>query len=270
MAHESPLGQFLRARRAQVDPAETGLAAGGDRRVPGLRREEVAVLAGVSADYYARLEQGRERHPSAQILDAIARAFRFNADSRSHLYRLAGLNPGLRPTTAGDLVHPALLNLMDGFPRTAAYIVGPAFDVLATNPLGAALLAPFGTRPRMVRMVFTNPLARTFFDDWTALADTLVQALRLNAGLFPADPDILAVLEDLADCPDFTQRWDRQGVGALPRTDKTFHHPEAGRIDLTYQSFDVREAPGQQLHVGTAQPGSRSEQALTYLGAVHA
>jgi transcriptional regulator with XRE-family HTH domain len=269
MAHASPLGQFLRARRAQVNPADTGMLTGVDRRVPGLRREEVAVLAGVSADYYARLEQGRERNPSAQILDAIARAFKFDADTRGHLYRLAGLNPGLAPTAAGDVVHPALLNLMDGFPHAAAYVFGPAFDVLAANPLGAALLAPFGERPSMVRVVFTDPAARAFFDDWPAAADAVVHALRLNAGLFPADPDVVAVLEDLADNPEFAQRWARQRVGALPRMDKTFHHPEAGRIDLTYQAFDVRDAPGQQLQVGTAQPGSRSEQALTYLGTVH-
>ena len=268
MAHASPLGEFLRARRAQVDPAGTGLIAGGDRRVPGLRREEVAVLAGVSADYYARLEQGRERNPSAQILDAIARAFKFDADTRGHLYRLAGLDPGLARAAAGDRVHPALLTLMEGFPRAAAYVFGPAFDVLAANPLGAALLAQFGERPSMVRVVFTDPQARVFFDDWPAAADAVVDALRLNAGVFPADPDVLAVLEDLAECAEFAQRWGRQGVGALPRTDKTFHHPRAGRIDLTYQTFDVRDAPGQQLQVGTAEPGSRSEQALTYLSAV--
>ncbi|GIF26802.1 transcriptional regulator with XRE-family HTH domain [Actinoplanes tereljensis] len=268
MAHASPLGQFLRARRAQVDPADTGLLVGGDRRVPGLRREEVAVLAGVSADYYARLEQGRERNPSPQILDAIARAFRFDPDTRGHLYRLAGLNPGLTPTATGDHVHPTLLTLMGGFPRAAAYVFGPAFDVLAANPLGAALLAPFGDRPSMVRVVFLDPQARTFFDDWPSAADAVVHALRLNAGLFPDDPDILAVLDDLVDCSEFTQRWGRQGVGALLRTDKTFHHPQAGRVDLTYQTFDVRDAPGQQLQVGTAEPGSRSEQALTYLGAL--
>ncbi|MET0423034.1 MAG: helix-turn-helix transcriptional regulator, partial [Actinoplanes sp.] len=270
MANVSPLGQFLRAHRAQVDPADSGLLAGGDRRVPGLRREEVAVLAGVSADYYARLEQGRERNPSAQILDAIARAFKFDAAARGHLYRLAGLNPGLTPTVAADRVHPTLLTLMEGFPRAAAYVFGPAFDVLAANQLGAALLAPFGERPSMLRVVFTDPQARAFFDDWPAAADAVVHSLRLNAGLFPADPDILAVLEDLADCAEFTQRWDRQGVGALLRMDKTFHHPAAGRIDLTYQTFDVRDAPGQQLQVGTAEPGSRSEQALAFLGAITA
>ncbi|WP_203841964.1 helix-turn-helix domain-containing protein [Winogradskya humida] len=269
MAHANPLGQFLRARRAQVNPADSGLISGGDRRVPGLRREEVAVLAGVSVDYYARLEQGRERNPSAQILDAIARVFRLDADARGHLYRLAGLNPAVSPAASADYVHPTLLTLMNGFPQAAAYVFGPAFDVLAANPLGAALLAPFGPRPSMMRVVFTDPQATTFFGDWPAMADAIVDALRLNAGLFPADPDILTVLEDLADTPEFTRRWTRQGVGALPRTDKTFHHPQAGRIDLTYQTFDVRDAPGQQLQVGTAEPGSRSEQALTYLAAVH-
>ncbi len=269
MAPATPLGQFLRAHRAQAEPGDTGLAAGGDRRVPGLRREEVAVLAGVSADYYARLEQGRERHPSAPILAAIAQVFRLDADGRGHLYRLAGLTPGLASGSAADRVHPTLLALMGQFPRAAAYVFGPAFDVLAANPLGTALLAPFGPRPNMLRVMFQDPLAAAFFGDWQASADAVVQALRLNAGIFPADPDVLAVLEDLSDCPEFTQRWNRQRVRALVRTDKTFHHPRAGRIDLTYQTFDVRDAPGQQLQVGTATPGSHGEQALALLGAVH-
>ncbi|GAA1657822.1 helix-turn-helix transcriptional regulator [Actinoplanes couchii] len=258
MTNTNQLGQFLRARRAQVEPAAAGLFPGGDRRVPGLRREEVAVLAGVSADYYARLEQGRERHPSPQILDALARTFRFDTDTRAHLYRLAGLTTGLVPAPAGDIVHPALLTLMDAFPHAAAYVLGPAFDVLAANRPGAALLAPFGPRPNMVRVLFTDPLARTFFDDWPFAADAVVHALRLNAGLLPNHPAIRTVRDDLAGCPDFTTRWDRQGVGALLRTGKTFHHPAEGRLDLTYQTFDVRDAPGQQLQVGTFDHGTRT------------
>src|SRR5215467_8603331 len=126
------LASFLRAHRARVEPTSVGLPNGRDRRVAGLRREEVAVLAGVSADYYARLEQGRERNPSAQVLDAIGRALRLDADGRGHIFRLAGLNPRLGPGSARDLVHPALLQLLDSFPSVAAYVLSPVFDVLAT------------------------------------------------------------------------------------------------------------------------------------------
>jgi transcriptional regulator with XRE-family HTH domain len=141
-ASSNRLGDFLRASRARLDPADAGLIGGSSRRVPGLRREEVAVLAGVSADYYARLEQGRERNPSAQVIDAIGRALCLSPDARGHAYRLAGLSPSLAANTSRDVVHPALLQLLDSFPSAAAYVLSPAFDVLATNSIAAALLSP--------------------------------------------------------------------------------------------------------------------------------
>src|SRR5215467_7869692 len=119
------LASFLRAHRARVEPTSVGLPNGRDRRVKGLRREEVAVLSGVSADYYTRLEQGRERNPSAQVIDALGQALRLNTDGREHLFRLAGLNPRLAPDRPRDLVHPSLLELLDAFPSSAAYVLGP-------------------------------------------------------------------------------------------------------------------------------------------------
>src|SRR5882757_3725472 len=133
-ASTNRLGEFLRAHRARLEPSDVGLRGGGDRRVAGLRREEVAVLAGVSIDYYTRLEQGRERHPSAQVLDAIGQALRLNPDARGHIFRLAGLNPKLRVPRPRDQVHPELLGLLDSFPSSAAYVLSPAFEVLAANP----------------------------------------------------------------------------------------------------------------------------------------
>jgi transcriptional regulator with XRE-family HTH domain len=141
-ASSNRLGDFLRASRARLDPADAGLIGGGSRRVPGLRREEVAVLAGVSADYYARLEQGRERNPSAQVIDAIGRALCLTPHARDHAYRLAGLSPSLAANTSRDVVHPALLQLLDSFPSAAAYVLSPAFDVLATNSIAARTALP--------------------------------------------------------------------------------------------------------------------------------
>jgi transcriptional regulator with XRE-family HTH domain len=261
----------LRAHRARVDPAEVGLRGGGDRRVAGLRREEVAVLAGVSADYYARLEQGRERSPSAQVLNAIGQALRLSPDARGHVFRLAGLNPNLGPGSFRDRVHPALLRLLDSFPASAAYVLNPAFDVLATNAIAGALLSPLAGMSNMVRALFEHPRAAVVFAEWPTLRENIVHALRLNAGVYPADPDIQALVGDLlSTSAEFRALWADQSVGGLTRMVKVFVHPEAGRIELTYQTFDVRDAPGQQLLVGTPEPGSRSAEAIAYLGAMYA
>ncbi|MCF4138753.1 helix-turn-helix transcriptional regulator [Streptomyces sp. Tue 6430] len=267
---DNELGVFLRASRSRVEPADAGLSGGvSGRRVRGLRREEVAVLAGVSADYYARLEQGRERNPSAQVLGALGHALRLAPEAREHLFRLAGLNPRLRPDSSRDLVHPSLLRLLDAFPRAAAYVLGPAFDVLAANAIADALLAPFGTERNMPRILFTHPRAKAVFAERELLRRSTVYALRLNAGRFPDDADITGLVTELGEAStEFRTLWADHDVAGLTRAFKVFVHPEAGRIELTYQTFDVVDAPGQQLLVGTPEPGSRSEQALTYLASM--
>ncbi|MFI6079692.1 helix-turn-helix domain-containing protein [Streptomyces sp. NPDC051217] len=267
---DNELGEFLRAGRARIEPGDAGLAPGvSGRRVRGLRREEVAVLAGVSADYYARLEQGRERNPSAQVIEAIARALRLPVDARAHLYRLARLIPQSPPDTRRDQVHPSLLRLLETFPLVAAYALGPAFDVLATNTIADALLSPFADERNMPRILFTHPRAKAVFTDWDLLRRSTVFALRLNAGRFPDDAGITNLVAELRrTSPEFRELWDDHKVGNLTRTFKVFVHPTAGRIELTYQTFDVVDAPGQLLLVGTPERGSRSEEALAYLASM--
>ena len=265
---DNQLGGFLRSSRARLEPADVGLP--GDttaRRVAGLRREEVAVLSGVSADYYTRLEQGRERNPSAQVVNALARALRLAPDARDHLHRLAGLHPGLSDV-APEHVHPSLLQLLDAFPLSPAYVLGPAFDVLAANRIADALLSPFGAERNMPRILFTHPAARTVFAEWPLVAGATVHALRLNAGRFPSDPGIAALVAELsAESAEFRALWADHTVAGLTRAYKVFVHPRVGRVELTYQTFDVRDAPGQQLLVGTAE-GAQSRAAIAQLAAM--
>ncbi|BDU03212.1 hypothetical protein IFM12276_62400 [Nocardia sputorum] len=151
------LGDFLRSRRAQVSPEEVGVRTYGVRKVAGLRREEVAFLAGLSSDYYTRLEQGRERNPSAQVLDALSRALRLDADQEMHVYRLARLVPASRGSGGREPVSPMLLQLMDTYASTPAFVLNRTLDILATNRLAEALFSPFADTDNLVRMVFTDP-----------------------------------------------------------------------------------------------------------------
>jgi transcriptional regulator with XRE-family HTH domain len=262
---ESPLGAFLRARRGVLQPQDVGLIGRGPRRVSGLRREEVAVRAAVSVDYYTRLEQGRERRPSAEVLDALAEALALDADGRGHLFGLAGL---AAPPLAGPTptaVAPELSMLLHAWSTTPAIVIDDVLGVVAENPLAAALFAPFLAPRNLARMVFVDPAATAFYGEWDVAARSTVAALR--AAATPGDPRLTALVDELgAASAAFRALWSVHDIGVKRRDAKTFAHPIVGSLRLTFETFDVRSAPGLQLVVYHAAPGSRSAQALRRLG----
>lgn len=260
----TPLGEYLRARRAQVTPAEAGLPGGTRRRVPGLRREEVALLAGMSADYYVRLEQGRERNPSVQVLDALADVLRLGDDARTHLLQLAGAAPRPRRPGTRERVDPQLRMLMDAWDAQPAIVLGRAYDVLAANTLGDAL---FAVGSNLLVTVFCDPAARTFQHDWERAAHTVTAGFRQLHGAAPDDPRVREVLDDvLSRSPDFARLWAGHDVRGKTGEPKVLVHPQVGELALRMESFDVRSAPGQQLVVYHAEPGSPTAQNLALLG----
>lgn len=261
------LGEYLRSRRAAVSPAEVGLPNGGRRRVSGLRRPEVAALAGINVDYYTRLEQGRERRPSPQVVDALATALTLHDDARHHLFRLAGLTP--RERRDGDTdVDPALLSLLDTWPHNPAFVYDRAYDVLAGNALANALFPQWAKSANMLHAVFTDPDAKRFYVDWPVVARDAVADFRHGLGVAPDDARILRVRDELlAASPEFAELWVRNDVRRKSRNRKSFHHPRVGALTLTVHTFDVRSSPGQQLVVYHAEPGSPSAAALRQLTA---
>ncbi|MDQ0777161.1 transcriptional regulator with XRE-family HTH domain [Streptomyces aurantiacus] len=263
------LGTFLARRRASVDPGSVGLAATGLRRVPGLRREEVAVRAGVSADYYTRLEQGRERHPSPQVLGSLSRALLLDDDSREHLFRLANamLPSGAAPTK--PQITAELRLLLDQLHDAPALVLTDCFDVLARNALAEKLYAGFTIKDNSARMCFLDRAGRDFYAPWPRVAAGIVAGLRFAAGQRSNEQRVAELVDELrARSVDFDALWQSHAVGAKRNETKEFHHPAVGRLDLYYQSFDVREAGGQQLVVMSAAPGSLSASRLAELQAV--
>ncbi|MET8978904.1 helix-turn-helix transcriptional regulator [Streptomyces sp. NPDC004539] len=261
------LGEFLRARRAAVGPEDVGMASHGVRRVAGLRREEVAVLAGMNADYYTRLEQGRERRPSPQVVDALGRALRLAPSARTHLHHLAGTTPTPRPTADdGREVGPALRQLLDAHTEFPAFVVDGALDVLAANALTRALYAPFERLDNLARMTFLDPAARHVHTHWESTAESVVGHLREAAGPDPENPRLRALVRTLsAHSADFTRLWSTHTVHGKTSAEKHLRHPDVGHLTLTYQSFDVRDAPGRQLIVYQPEPGSPSALRLAAL-----
>ncbi|MGP3947695.1 helix-turn-helix transcriptional regulator [Streptomyces sp. 7N604] len=271
-AVENVLGGFLRARRAQLRPEDAGLATSGRRRVPGLRREEVATLAGVSTDYYMRLEQGRERNPSQQVLEAVAKALRLDEDAMAHLHRIATPTARrMRRSPREERVSPQLHRLIDNWSDTPAFVLGHALDVLARNQLATTLHAGFAYRDNLLRMTFLDPAAHDFYRDWDHAAASCVATLRQAAGTDPDDPRLIELVGELSmKSDDFRTLWARHDVRGKTREAKLFRHPAVGDLDLHYEAFTLNSAPGQQLVVYQAEPGSPSADALALLGSLSA
>ncbi|WP_290061307.1 helix-turn-helix domain-containing protein [Amycolatopsis solani] len=265
MDSDNELGDYLRARRALVRVQDVGLPDDGPRRVPGLRRDEVAMLAGVSTDYYVRLEQGRERHPSDQVLRSIAGALQLDDDAAAHLFRLALPLFGARAATSLT-VAPELVRLMDGMPEVPAFLVGAAQDILGANALARELYRGFARYDNLLRMIFLDPYARSFYADWDAASRLAVSNLRASSSQFPADERIERVVGELSlRSPAFANLWARYEV--RPRTSelKHFVHPRVGELRLHFETFAVASAPGQHLSVYSAEPGSASHDGLVLL-----
>ena len=268
MSNGTPLGDFLRARREALKPQDVGLPEYGRRRVPGLRREEVALLAGVSSDYYIRLEQGRENSPSPQVLEAVARALKLDAEAADHLNRLC-LTPSQRPHGRGEAdVSPQLLRLMDGWEHTPAFVLGPALDILAGNSLATALHSGFDAFDNLARNVFVDPAGREFYQEWERAAHSCVAELRAAYGHDPESARITEVVGELsAESEEFAGIWRLHDVKSKSQEGKHLRHPDVGDLHIAFAAFTVNGAPHQQLVVYQAEPAGPTAQAFETLRA---
>ena len=270
MANE--LGDFLRTRRARLDAADLGLVRGARRRVPGLRREEVAQLAGVSVDYYVRMEQGRVPGVSDAILDAVASALRLTADERAHLGRLARHRPAPPRPAPPQVLRPEVRWLLQTLDRVPALVLGRRMQILGWNRLAAALIVDLDALPaaerNLIRLMFLAPALRELFDDWPACARENVANLRLDAGLHPDDPQLAALVGELSvKSPEFRRLWAEHTVSGRSPKVKIMHHPLVGRLDLAAEILALEDGP--MLVTYTPEPGSASEDALRLLDSLH-
>jgi transcriptional regulator with XRE-family HTH domain len=264
--------EFLAGRRARLTPQQAGMPAGSRaRRVPGLRREEVAALAGVSVDYYTRLERGGLSGASDSVLDAIARALQLDDVERAHLFdlaRAARTRAPRRRTT--QQVRPSVQRILDSMTSTAAFLRNGHLDVLAANPLGRALYAPVfedTTRlPNLARFVYLDLRSRQFYRNWDGIALDAVGSLRAEAGRYPSDCDLTALIGELSMRSEpFRTRWAGQDVRYYRSGVQPFHHPVVGDLDLAYDVMELPADPGQTIVAYTAEPGSPSQEKLGLL-----
>lgn len=266
--------EFLVSRRARINPDQAGLPAyGSNRRVKGLRREEVAMLAGISVEYYVRLERGAVRGASEEVLEGIARALQLDEAERLHLFdlvRAAGAGSPARRRPAQERVRPVVQRILDSMVGAPAFVRNERLDVLAANRLGEAFYGPLYddlTRPvNSARFVFLSPKATDFFLDWDIIANDAVGILRAAAGRDPYDKRLSDLIGELSTrSEEFRIRWAAHNV-KLHRTGvKRFHHPVVGELTLDFESLDLPGDPGQKLLVYSAEPGSPSRQSLDLL-----
>ena len=268
-AHHSEFGAFLKARRGELTPAQAGLPETGKRRVPGLRREEVAGLAAISSDYYMRLEQGRLA-PSAPVLEALARVLQLDDDQRSYLSELAGKDTSRPRRRPRQTVQPSLQRTLNDLQCTPALVLGRRMDILGWNPLAAALVTDFAQIPtnkrNYIRLVFTDPAMRSLYADWDTVAHTCVALLRREAAQYPDDPQLTALVGELSvQDPQFRQWWATHHVAGRRIGTKTLHHPVVGELTLDWEALTSSSDPDQQLITWTAEAGSATDERLRIL-----
>ncbi|MFC4395267.1 helix-turn-helix transcriptional regulator [Arthrobacter sedimenti] len=274
MTNSDDVRKFLTSRRARITPEEAGLPAyGGTRRVAGLRREEVAMLAGLSVDYYIRLERGNLSGASDSVLEALARALQLDDAETAHLFDLARAAtsvPRVRRKRSPLTVRPSVQRVIDAITTAPAWVRNDRGDVLASNELGRALyqemMAEPVTPPNSARFTFLNPMAREFFRDWERSADDIVAVLRSTAGRNPYDKDLSDLIGELSTrSEEFRVRWARHDVKYHRTGRKRLHHPVVGDLDLTYEALELPADPGLRINIYTAEPGTPSEDALKVL-----
>ncbi|PSK74381.1 transcriptional regulator [Streptomyces sp. CS149] len=267
------LSEFLRTRRAKLQPQDVGLPEfGRARRVPGLRREELAQLAGVSVAYYTRLEQGNGRNVSAEVLDAIARALRLTDAEHAHLNHLArpARHKKKRRPAKVQRVRTGLLYLLDSMEGIPAYVAGARSDILAWNPMAAAVFGNWAALPaaerNWARLVFLSPAYRDLFLNWDSKASDMVSYLRLYAGRHPDDPQLSALVGELSlKSEEFRRLWATHNVKEKGHGIKLIRHPLVGDLTLSYETLNLPDDEDQQLVTYHAEPGSESAQALRLL-----
>ncbi|WJV44670.1 helix-turn-helix transcriptional regulator [Streptomyces flavofungini] len=264
------LGGFLRARRGRVAPERVGISAGRRRRVRGLRREELAQLAGISVDYYVRLEQGRATQPSPEVLDALAGALGLDTAERSHLDTLAGARRGPVPKAR---VSPLLQRVLDSLTRFPVFATNHRLDVVAWNALGAELVGGLGDPDRRdsnnARFLFLDPASRSLHPEWEDRAAEAVGQLRVAAGRYPDDGELAALISELSvRSADFRRIWGTGEVVMCTAGRKRLHHPRTGLLTLDFETLHVPDEPGETglvVHVFSADEGSAEAEALAGL-----
>ncbi|MDH6577888.1 helix-turn-helix transcriptional regulator [Kitasatospora sp. MAP5-34] len=272
MDQRTELSEFLRSRRARLQPEDVGITHhGGRRRVPGLRREELAQLAGVSVAYYTRLEQGHGENVSSSVLDAIAGALRLGQAEREHLSHLTKpVQRRSRAFTRRQQIRPALQQLIDSMTDIPAYVIGRRLDIIGWNRLAGALLGDFAAMPAEQRnlawQLFLSPASRELYDDWDGKAADVLAGLRLDAGLYPDDPQLASLVGELSlKSADFRRLWAAHDVRDKSYGVKELHHALVGRLTLAYETLRMPGDPDQLLVAYHAEPGSPSAESLRLL-----
>jgi transcriptional regulator with XRE-family HTH domain len=279
MDNQAEVSDFLRTRRNRITPAQAGILGGGRRRVPGLRREELAALAGTSVDYIAKMERGNLAGVSAEVLDAVARALQLDDAETEHLHDLARAaapaSPRRRPRPQSATVRPTLQRFLEAITGTPVWVRNQRMDYVAGNDLGEALFSPILDDPASRRnnalFTFLSPAARIYYPDWEQGADSVVASLRSSAGRNPHDKSLTDLIGELVTrSDDFRYRWARHDVRFHRAGTKRIHHPAVGDLEFSFEAMELPDSPGLTMYAYTTEAGSASEERVRLLGSLAA